>query len=101
MTVKIHNQVNILSSECVRQKPATLDLQDAIGRSLAMHAAISQNVAVINFLAGQTFDITLIDRTGNSVMHYAACSGNDVIIKKLLDIPGVIVPLQKLNYHGK
>ena len=82
-------------------KHPNLDKQDAVGRTLAMHACISQNQPIISFLATQPFDVTLKDRTGNNVMHYAAGGGNEAIVASLLEHPEMPRALQVLNFHGE
>ncbi|XP_035824044.1 uncharacterized protein LOC106011027 [Aplysia californica] len=86
--------------EIAQSKSPNMDKQDAVGRTLAMHACISQNQPVVTFLTSQLYDVMLADRTGNNVMHYAATGGNEAIVKQLLTHPDMARALQVLNYHG-
>ncbi|XP_067653405.1 ankyrin repeat domain-containing protein 50-like [Haliotis asinina] len=64
-------------------------------RTPVMAAAVNGHRDVVEFLVGRGADVSLVDRGGNNVLHYA-CDGGDVeMVKLILDLDVVDV-----NYRG-
>ena len=78
-----------------------LDRQDAVGRTLAMHACVSQNVAVLRWVLARGCSLLAADREGRNVLHYAACSGSEAAVDLALGHTDALNALQTLDYQGR
>ncbi|GFO46685.1 85 kda calcium-independent phospholipase a2 [Plakobranchus ocellatus] len=83
-----------------RHEPLHLDQQDAFGRTLAMHACVSHNLALLHWALSLDCSLLAADREGRNLLHYAACSGSDPVIDLALTHPGALKALQTLDYQG-
>lgn len=85
----------------ITEKTCDVNLQDALGRTLAMHACIALRTSIVDYVMTRDHDVTICDRTGRNVYHYGACSGNERIIELLLKHPKAKSALRVLDYKGK
>ncbi|RUS86965.1 hypothetical protein EGW08_005290 [Elysia chlorotica] len=77
-----------------------LDRKDALDRTLAMHACVSQNAAVLGWALARGCSLLVADRRGRNVLHYAACSGSDTIVDLALRHADALQALQTLDFQG-
>ncbi|KAH9507737.1 hypothetical protein Btru_053589 [Bulinus truncatus] len=85
--------------EAVRQVGLRVDQQDALGKTLAMHACINHNDAMLRFAIERGCNPAVADRKGKNLMHYVAMSGSDVIASLVLDNMDVDQALRTLDYQ--
>ncbi|KAL5019758.1 hypothetical protein ScPMuIL_002650 [Solemya velum] len=71
--------------EVLISKGADVNAQDACGRSVMMHACLSQRPDVLSYLIDNTHaQLTLLDFDGNSVLAYAVEWGSPFAVKQIL-----------------
>ncbi|GFS00990.1 ankyrin-2 [Elysia marginata] len=83
-----------------RCERVNLEMHDALNRTLAMHACVSHNVAILRWTLARGCSILAADREGRNVLHYAACSGSDDIVDLAVNHVEALNALQTLDYQG-
>uniref|UniRef100_A0A2C9KWF8 Uncharacterized protein n=1 Tax=Biomphalaria glabrata TaxID=6526 RepID=A0A2C9KWF8_BIOGL len=90
--------LNILST--VTAISLKVDQQDALGRTLAMHACISNNDIMLRFAIEHGCDPAVTDRMGKNLVHYLAMSGSDTLVELVLEHLDVGQALRTLDFQG-
>ncbi|XP_067665613.1 serine/threonine-protein phosphatase 6 regulatory ankyrin repeat subunit B-like [Haliotis asinina] len=64
--------------------PSNINSRGRHGWTPAMMAAVSGQESVFDLLVSKQADLTLVDITGDSLLHLACCGGNTAIVQQLL-----------------